>query len=129
MTTPSAAAPSSVATARQRRLPSRRELTRIIVSSSALILVLTLVLGLDLTPGIDLRVGDLAQSDIRAPRALNYTNELLTEQAREAARRLVTPQYDFTDERAIAIAGEQQVEFNRRVLPLDTAFGPENTAE
>ena len=129
MTTPSAAAPSSVATARQRRLPSRRELTRIVVSSSALILVLTLVLGLDLTPGIDLRVGDLAQSDIRAPRALNYTNELLTEQAREAARRLVTPQYDFTDERAIAIAGEQQVEFNRRVLPLDTAFGPENTAE
>ncbi|HXG26405.1 MAG TPA: HDIG domain-containing protein [Candidatus Binatia bacterium] len=113
----------------RRRLPSRRELIRIAAAGLALITVMTLVLGIDLTPGIDLRVGDLAQTDIRAPRALTFTNEIATEQAREAARQAVQPQYDYTTERAITIAQEQAAAFTRRVAPLDTAFAPETAPE
>ena len=112
-----------------RRLPSRRELLRLVVASASLILVMTLTLGIDLSPGIDLKVGDLARGDIRAPRALTYTNEVLTAQAREDASEAVTPQYDFTTERAITIAAAQLAEFSRRVAPLATAFGPGTTAE
>ena len=112
-----------------RRLPSRRELLRLTVAGASLILVMTLTLGIDLSPGLDLKAGDLAPGDIRAPRALTYTNEVLTEQAREAARQAVPPQYDFTTERAITIAAAQLAEFSRRVTPLATAFGPGTTAE
>ena len=111
------------------RLPSRRELIRLAVAASALMAVMTLTLGLDLSPGIDLQVGQIAQNDIRAPRALNYTDEILTEQARQQARLNVLPQYDFTSERAITIAAEQAAAFSRRATPLDTAFAPETTAE
>jgi cyclic-di-AMP phosphodiesterase PgpH len=125
---PSTGAVSSQ-TGDQAKIPSRREVARIGVAASALIAVLTLVLGIDLTPGIDVEVGDLAQSDIRAPRALTYRNEILTEEARERARLLVTPQYDYTTERAITIAAEQLTTFGRRVALLDTAFAAETTAE
>ena len=117
-------APGSIGGER-RRLPGRRELARIGLAAGALIAVMTLVLGLDLSPGIDLQVGDLAQNDIRAPKAVTYTNELLTQEAREEARAAVPFQYDFTTERAIAIASEQLDAFDRRVTPLDTAFSPD----
>ncbi len=110
------------------RLPSRRELLRLGVAASALIALMTLTLGLDLSPGIDIQVGDLAQTDIRAPKALTYTNESLTQQARAAAR-VVDPLYDYTTERAITIAVEQLAAFNRRATPLDTAFAPETSAK
>jgi putative nucleotidyltransferase with HDIG domain len=115
-------------TADLRRLPSRRELARVIVAGASLILVLTLALGIDLTPGLNLKVGDLAPTDIRAPRALNYTNETLTAQAREEARQGVPPQYDYTTERAITIAAAQLTEFTRRVALLDTAFAKQTSA-
>ena len=112
-----------------RRVPSRRELARVVTAMAALVVVMTLALGVDITPGIDLKVGELAQGDIRAPRALTYTNELLTQEARDQARLTTPPQYDFTSERAIAIAREQLAAFGRRVAVLDTAFSPETTAE
>jgi cyclic-di-AMP phosphodiesterase PgpH len=112
-----------------RRVPTGRELTRLLVSFGGLVVVLTMILGLDLTPGLDLRAGDLTTSDIVAPRALNFTNELLTSQARQAARDNADPQYDFTTERAIAIAEGQLSAFTRRVAALDSAFAPETSAE
>jgi cyclic-di-AMP phosphodiesterase PgpH len=125
-----AATPAPVpATGDDRRLPSRRELLRLGVAAGALIAVMTLTLGLDLSPGLDLKVGDLAQNDIRAPKALTYTDEILTQQARQAARLAVTPQYDFTSERAITIAAEQLEAFSRRATPLDTAFASETSPE
>ena len=131
MTATSAPGPTTSTSppAAQQRLPSRREIARLAVAGIALILVMTLSLGLDLSPGIDVQVGDLAQSDIRAPRALTFTNELLTEQAREDAREAVPFQYDFTDERAIAIAAEQLEAFSQRVAPVDTAFATETSPE
>ncbi len=110
-------------------LPTRREIVRLVTVAGALILVLTTILGVDISPRLDLAVGDLAPADIRAPRALTLTNETLTEQAREEARRSVLPQYDFTSERAIAIAAEQLEAFTESVAPLDAAFAPETTPE
>ena len=115
--------------AKIRRLPGRREVARVVTAMVSLVLVMTLALGVDLTPGIDLQVGDLAQGDIRAPRALTYTNELLTQEARDEARLTTPPQYDFTSERAIAIAREQLAAFGRTVAVLDTAYSPETSAE
>jgi hypothetical protein len=110
------------------KLPSRRELIRIAVAAGSLILALTLTLGIDLSPGIDLKAGDLAQSDIKAPRALTYTNDVLTAAAQDQARQAVDPQYDFTSERAITIASEQLGAFTKKIAPLDTAFAPTTTA-
>ena len=87
---------------------------------------MTLTLGLDLSPGIDVQVGDLAQNDIRAPRALTYTNEILTQQARDAGPRAV--------ESAVRLHVRAGDHHRRRAArrrstgastPLDTAFAPE----
>ena len=126
---PMTATPTVAGLANGRRLPGRRELARVVTAMVSLVLVMTLALGVDLTPGIDLQVGDLAQGDIRAPRALTYTNELLTQEARDQARLTTPPQYDFTSERAIAIAREQLAAFSRTVAVLDTAFSPDTSAE
>ena len=119
----------SVSSNQARTLPTRRELARLIAAFGGLVLVMTLTLGLDLSPGLALKSGDLASSDIVAPRALNYTNDLLTSQARQAARLAVDPQYDYASERAITIAAEQLSAFTRRVAQLDTAFAPQTTTE
>ena len=111
------------------RFPSRRELVRILAAAASLIAVMTVTLGLDLSPGLDVKVGSLAPADIRAPRAITFTNEVLTAQARKAAADLVPPQYDFTTGRAITIANEQLTAFTRRVALLDTAFSPDTSAE
>jgi putative nucleotidyltransferase with HDIG domain len=110
-------------------MPNRRELVRLLVAFCGLVLAMTLILGLDLTPGLALKVGDLAPSDIAAPRALNFTNELLTTQAVQAARDKVEPVYDYTSERAIAIAAEQLTAFTNRVAPVDAAFTPQIKSE
>jgi cyclic-di-AMP phosphodiesterase PgpH len=111
------------------KLPSRRELARLLVFFGGLVLVMTLILGLDLTPGLSLKAGDLAPSDVVAPRAQNFTNDLLTAPARQAARDGVDPVYDYASERAITIAAEQLSAFTRRVAALDSAFAPETSAE
>ncbi|MEO8274248.1 MAG: hypothetical protein ABI620_09295, partial [Chloroflexota bacterium] len=113
----------------RRRLPDRRDLARVAAAAASLVLVMTLTLGLDLTPGLDVKAGDLAPGDIKAPRALTFTNDILTAEAREAARAKVEPQYDYTSERAITIAAGQLSAFTRQVSPLDTAFAPETSAE
>jgi len=125
----SGAGPGAPGATPARNMPNRRELARLLVAFSGLVLAMTLILGLDLTPGLSLKVGDLAPSDIAAPRALNFTNELLTTQAIQAARDKVDPQYDYTTEGAIAVAAEQLSAFTRRVAPLDFAFAPERTAQ
>jgi cyclic-di-AMP phosphodiesterase PgpH len=111
-----------------RMLPNGRELARLLIAFGGLVLVLTAILGLDLTPGLALKVGDVAPSDVVAPRALNFTNELLTAQARQAARDAVDPQYDYTTEGAAAVAQEQLSAFTRRVAPIDAAFAPGTSA-
>jgi cyclic-di-AMP phosphodiesterase PgpH len=107
--------------------PSRRELVRLVAAAGALIMVLTAILGVDVTPRFDLKVGDVAAGDIRAPRAVTFPNDVLTQQARDAASAAVPPQYDFTSEKAIAISAEQLAAFGQRVEALDSAFDPKTT--
>jgi putative nucleotidyltransferase with HDIG domain len=108
--------------------PSRRELVRLVGAAAALIVVLTAILAVEVSPRFDLKVGDLAPTDIRAPRALTFPNDVLTQQARDAARAAVSPQYDFASAKAIAISAEQLNAFGQLVAPLDTAFAPKTSA-
>jgi putative nucleotidyltransferase with HDIG domain len=107
--------------------PSRRELIRLVAAAGALIVVLTAILGVDVSPRFDLMAGDVAPVDIRAPRAVTFPNDVLTQQARDAASAAVPPQYDFTSEKAIAISAEQLTAFGQRVESLDSAFDPKTT--
>src|SRR6185369_12166545 len=79
-------------------------------------------------PRVVLAVGDLAPADIRAPRAATFTNQVLTQQAQDAARAAVLPQYDYTSAKAIATSAEELTRFNQEVGPLDTAFGEKTSA-
>ena len=101
---------------------SRRELIRLAAAASALIIAMTVILGVDFSPRLDVKVGDLAPTDIRAPRAATFTNNVLTQAARDAARAAVPSQYDYTSESAIATAAQQLARFSAEVAPLDTAF-------
>ena len=108
--------------------PSRREALRLVGAAAALVIAMTAILGIDVSPRFDLKVGDLAPSDIRAPRALTFTNSVLTQEARAAARLAVAPQYDFTSDRAIAISAEQLARFTAQIGPLDSAFDASTSA-
>ncbi len=103
---------------------TRRDATRLGIASGILILAMTAILAADLLPQETLQVqaGDLAPRDILAPRAVEFESEIQTAEARAAARAAVPPQYDFTSDKAIAIAAEQQQAFERRVVRVDAAF-------
>ncbi len=108
--------------------PSRRELIRLAGVAAVLIVTLSAILGVTISERVDYKVGDLAQTDLRAPRAATFTNTVLTKEARDAARAAVLPQYDYTSVKAIAIASEQLDVFERLVAPLDTAFSGKTPA-
>jgi putative nucleotidyltransferase with HDIG domain len=109
-------------------IPGRRDLVRLAITAGALVLAMTAILAVDLSPKLDFQVGDLAPTDIKAPKALTFTNPVLTEQAQQAARDAVEPQYDYTSVRAIAISSEQLAAFNRRVAAVDAAFNGSTTS-
>jgi putative nucleotidyltransferase with HDIG domain len=119
----------TAATAAESIVPGRRDLVRLAVMAGALVIAMTAILGVNLAPRLDLQVGELAPTDIRAPRALTFTNPILTAQAQQAARDAVDPQYDYTSAGAIAISTEQLAAFATRVLPIDTAFDSTTTPE
>lgn len=58
-----------------------------------------------------LRVGDIAPEDIRAPREITYVSQIETETAREAARAGIDDVYDAADPRV----GRQQVRKARQI--------------
>jgi hypothetical protein len=103
---------------------SRGDATRLAIAASILIAGLAAVLGADVLPQqpLHVAVGDLAQRDILAPRAIDFESDVQTADAQATARQAVEPQYDYTTENAIAIAAEQQLAFERRVLQIDTVF-------
>lgn len=108
----------------------RGDAVRLIVVSLLLIGALTAILAIDVVPtGLGLQVGDIAQGSIRAPRAVTFESELLTDEARAAARAAVPPQYDYTPERAATIAAEQAAAFERAVSPVDAAMTAELAPE
>jgi len=109
---------------------TRSDAGRLIIAALLLIVAVGSILGSSLMPSpVQLEVGDLVPADIRAPRTLSFTSAIQTEQAREAARKAVEPQYDYSSERAIAIAAEQLDSFRRSISPLETAFDPRTDEE
>jgi len=110
---------------------TRSDATRLGIAAVILVLILTAILGADFLPKetLTLKVGDIAPADIVAPRAIDLESTVQTDTAKQAARDAVEPQYDFTSEKAIAIAAEQALAFERKVKPIDTLYATDMTAE
>jgi cyclic-di-AMP phosphodiesterase PgpH len=103
---------------------TRSDATRLGIAAISLILALTAILAVDITPSeaIQYQVGDVTREDIVSPKVVSFDSKTLTEDARRVARAAVPFQYDYTSEKAIAIAAEQARAFNERVQRVDTAF-------
>ena len=105
----------------------RRDATRLGIASAVLIVVLTTILGIDILvpqPPIRLVAGDVAQRDIVAPVARDFVSQVQTDARKQDAADAVPPQYDYTTEKAIAVAAEQVSAFKRSVVSVNTAFDP-----
>lgn len=104
---------------------------RLVTATVILVVVLTGILGSDILPGDSLQYqsGDVARADIVAPRALVFDSVVLTAEARTRARAAVDLRYDFTSDKAFAIAAEQAKAFDSRVQRIDTAFRLDLTTE
>jgi putative nucleotidyltransferase with HDIG domain len=103
---------------------TRRDALRLGIAATALVLVLTAILSIDLVPAAQLSVsvGDVAGTDIRAPRALSYQSDIQTTDLRQKARDAVPPQYDYSADTADAVATAQGQAFASLVAPIDDAF-------
>ncbi|HEU4674043.1 MAG TPA: HDIG domain-containing protein [Candidatus Limnocylindrales bacterium] len=102
---------------------SRRDAVRFALPLAALVLVTTAILGADIVPQrVALGIGDVATSDIVAPRATEFDSTIQTDQARQAARAAIPPQYDYTTAKGAAVANQQAGAFNVRVAAVDSAF-------
>jgi cyclic-di-AMP phosphodiesterase PgpH len=110
---------------------TRSDATRLAVAAGILVMVMTAILGADILPEETFQYtpGEIARTDITAPRATTFDSEVRTEQARTDARDAVPPQYTYTTDAAIAIAAEQATAFDARVDRVDTAFGADLTPE
>ena len=103
---------------------TRRDAWRLGTASAVLVVVLTVILGIDILmpQPLQIEAGQVARSDIVAPEALIYQSDVLTEQRRAEARAAVPAQYDFTPENASAVASEQVRALGRALVPVAAAF-------
>jgi hypothetical protein len=109
---------------------TRRDAVRLAVAAVLLVTGLTAVLSIDDLPrAVDLSVGDLATTDVRAPRTLVFESETETVAARQAARDAVAPQYDYKAETAAALTRRQLDVLATLLAPVDAAFAPAVTVE
>jgi putative nucleotidyltransferase with HDIG domain len=103
----------------------RRDLIRLLIAAALLIATLTGIFALDVFPKpLVIQVGDVAPSEIVAPRKDAYVSQILTQQDKDVASQAVEPVYDYDRDRAIRIAAAQLDLFKRLVKPVDTAFDP-----
>jgi cyclic-di-AMP phosphodiesterase PgpH len=105
---------------------SRRDASRLGMASAVLVLVLTAILGADIlgSQPLALNVGDVAARDIVSPVEREFESKVETQARRDAAAKDVLPQYDYSTEKAIAVAGEQVAALRRAIVPVNTAFEP-----
>jgi cyclic-di-AMP phosphodiesterase PgpH len=108
---------------------TRSDATRLTIAAGSLILALTAILAVDLTPSesVQYQVGDVAREDVVSPKVVSFESKTLTGDAQRAARGAVPFQYDYTSDKAIAIAAEQTRAFGDRVRRIDTAFASQLT--
>ncbi|HYM84957.1 MAG TPA: hypothetical protein VEY67_12500, partial [Candidatus Dormibacteraeota bacterium] len=102
---------------------TRRDAGRFTVAAALLVVALAAILSIDILPTqVDLGVGQVATTDVRAPRAAEYVSAIQTAAARQAAREKVEPQYDYTADKGATLAAQQARAFEQRVAPVDAAF-------
>ena len=112
----------------------RRDAGRLLIASVLLVLALAAILSIDVASnGLGLRLGAIAQDDVRAPRSLTFESEILTSEARDGAADAVPPQYDYSPERAATISTQQASTYASDVQSIDAAFstdlGPTSRVE
>ena len=104
---------------------TRRDARRFVAIAGALIVALVAIFAVDIVPsGLALKLNGLANSDVRAPRAIQYTSATLTAADRQAAQDAVGPVYDYSAAKAALIADQQAQAFGTAVAPVDAAFDP-----
>ncbi len=109
---------------------TRRDAVRLAVAAVLLVTGLTAVLSIDDLPrAVDLSIGDLATTDVRAPRTLVFESETETVARRQAARDAVPPQYDYKAETAAALTRRQLDALATVLAPVDAAFATGVTPE
>ena len=109
---------------------TRLDLRRMIMATTLLVAAMTAIFALDLVPQrLEVAVGDVAATDIVAPRTESFVSQIQTAEERATASAGVDPVFDYTTERAIRIADAQLRAFERLVAPVDRAFDPETTPE
>ncbi len=102
---------------------TRRDAWRLLAASALLIAAMSVILGLDVLPAQpQLVLGMPAPSLVQAPRAGQYTSEILTAQEQQANSLAVEPKYDFTAAGGVAVAAQQARAFDQSVAGVDAAF-------
>jgi putative nucleotidyltransferase with HDIG domain len=91
-------------------------LTVSVLAAIGFVLACTAIVSLDSllpsTQGTQLRIGDVAAQDIRAPVSITYVSDVLTEARRQAAIAGVSPVYDPPDPNV----ARQQIQLLRQIL-------------
>lgn len=104
---------------------TRRDAWRLLAASALLIAAMSMILGLDVLPAQpSLSLGMPAPATVQAPHPASYTSQVLTQQAQDAARQAVPPQYTYTPADAAAVAAQQAREFEQQASVVDAAFAP-----
>ncbi len=107
---------------------TRRDATRLSVAAVLLIVALTAVFAADaFSTGLGLEVGQIASESIKAPRTIEFGSQIMTEERRQQARASVAPQYDYTPEKANAVAEQQAKALEGTLAPVDDAFSADLT--
>ncbi|MHB8959961.1 MAG: HD family phosphohydrolase [Candidatus Limnocylindrales bacterium] len=107
---------------------TRRDAWRLLAASVLLIAAMSAILGLDVLPAQPaLVLGQPAPTIVQAPRASHYISQVLTNQAKDAAREAVEPQYTYTAASAAAVAAQQARAFEQQAAVVDAAFAPSVT--
>src|SRR4051794_40989074 len=109
---------------------TRRDLGRLLLLSVLLAAAMSIILGLDVMPAqTSLEPGKPAPFNVYAIRTDQYVSDVLTDEARQAARDAVLPQYDYSIARGASVAAQQLREFENKVAPIDAAFADGVTDE
>ena len=102
---------------------TRRDAVRLVVAASLLVAAIAAILAVEIFPtGFRGAVGDVADRDIRAPRAVQYESQTETAQRQAEARLQVPPQYDYTTQAGQASAQRQAVALEGMLAPVAAAF-------
>ncbi len=102
---------------------TRRDAVRLVVAASLLVAAIAAILAVEIFPtGFRGALGDIADRDIRAPRAVDYESQTETARRQAEARLQIPPQYDYTTAIGQASAQRQLTDFETLVAPIDAAF-------